>query len=411
MKQETLMRILNLMEQGVITAEEAAALIDALYDTNGSATASTAPTETHENPHAEPTENARSLFEKIARAVEEATQTATEAVRKIDWRALGDTIRNQTQRGLEEMRKALADLERGEWSLGAWGKHHAESQQQMDLPLTTGQTLTVELPVGDVHLLGGFDGGRVEATIHLQGADPNTLQDALRAYSLLVEQRPDGIQISAPELAQSIGQKIDLELRLPREVNLKVEVKHRGDLTVDKIDGMLQLKTQHGDIEVRHASGAIQVETVRGDLTLTDVRAPHLYARAVNGDIHLTQARVEHLQAHLAHGDLCIEESAIRTLKADVVKGDIEVELTEPITDVVHLYTVSGDITLRVPDDNDCTIAMHTVAGDIECALNCHAVQREPHTLRATCGNGTGTLTMETVHGDLCVALRAHPTS
>ncbi len=86
-----------------------------------------AATPLRKNPLREPPENgqtetARSLFDKIARAVEEAAQSATEAVRKIDWRAIGDTIRHQTQRGLEEMRKALAGSERTDWSLGEMGE-------------------------------------------------------------------------------------------------------------------------------------------------------------------------------------------------------------------------------------------------------------------------------------------------
>lgn len=406
MKNETLKRILHLMEQGVITAEEAADLIDALYDTGGYAS--------EEKPAQEPSENgqtetARSLFDKIARAVEEAAQSATEAVRKVDWRAIGDTIRHQTQRGLEEMRKALAELERTDWSLGKWGKHHAETHQEMALPMSAGQTLAITLPAGDIHITGGFDGGRVEATIHLRGADPDALQEALRAYSLLVEQTPEGVRLSAPELEPQIAHRVDLTLSLPREINLIVQLQ-RGDITIEKIDGTVQLKTRHGDIAVRHTTGAIEAETLHGDLTLTDVQAPRARLHALHGDLHLSHARIEQLQANLTHGDILIEDAAIATLKAETVKGDMEIDLTEPIRDTVHLNAVSGDITLRVPDDNDCTVAMRTVAGDIECDLECRSVERDFRSLQGVCGEGKGALIMETVHGDLCVELRSHPT-
>lgn len=406
MKNETLKRILHLMEQGVITAEEAADLIDALYDTGGYTS--------EEKPAQEPSENgqtetARSLFDKIARAVEEAAQSATEAVRKIDWRAIGDTIRHQTQRGLEEMRKALAELERTDWSLGKWGKHHAETHQEMALPLSAGQTLTITLPAGDLRITGGFDGGQVEATIHLRGANPDALQEALRAYSLLAEQTPEGVRLSAPELEPSIAQQVNLTLRLPRETNLMVQLPH-GDITIEKIDGTVQLKTRHGDIAVRHTTGAIEAETLHGDLTLADVQAPRARLHALHGDLHLSHIRIEQLQANLTHGDILIEDAAIATLRAETVKGDMEIDLTKPIRDTIHLNAVSGDITLRVPDDNDCTVAMRTVAGDIECDLECRSVERDSRSLRGVCGEGKGSLIMETVHGDLCVELRSHPT-
>ncbi len=62
----------------------------------------------------------------------------------------------------------------------------AETHQEMSLPLTAGQTLTTHAPRRGYPYRGRFSmGGRVEAVIHLRGADPDALQEALRAYSLL----------------------------------------------------------------------------------------------------------------------------------------------------------------------------------------------------------------------------------
>ncbi|MFN7162773.1 MAG: DUF4097 family beta strand repeat-containing protein, partial [Fimbriimonadales bacterium] len=77
----------------------------------------------------------------------------------------------------------------------------------------------------------------------------------------------------------------------------------------------------------------------------------------------------------------------------------------------VRLTTVKGDITATLPDGNDCHVQMHTSAGDIECALECREVQMDKHHYTGVAGDGSGTLALETVHGDVRIRLRAHTTA
>lgn len=410
-KQETLQRILHLMQEGVVTPEEAADLIDALYEPTGSANASGAQSKIENtNSTQEARESARSLFDRIARAAEEAVRATGEAVRGVDWRAIGETIRNQTQRGLDEMRKALADLEQRDWSLGRWGKHQAETSLKLDFALQSGQTLTVELPAGNIMLTGGFDGGQVEAEITLQGADPDSLQSTLRTYSLLVEQTPEGARISTPPL-EGIDQRAHLTLRVPKQLNLNLRIQRQGDITIEKIEGTVQLRTRRGDVTLRHVQGDITATVDQGDLYGVDLQASQLQFSAVHGDLNLSDVRTQNLAITLTHGDASLERVATQNLKLETVRGDIEVELTEPVRGEVRLSTVSGDIALAVPDGNDCTLQMRTSAGDIECALECRDLQKGWGTLQGVCGEGTGTLSLEAVHGDLEITLRQHETS
>ncbi|MCS7064783.1 MAG: hypothetical protein NZL85_00765, partial [Fimbriimonadales bacterium] len=102
---EEILRSLRLVGQGRIKPEEAAELIDALTTAEHGA-----PGESAETQRERPEEETRRLFERI-------THAAEEAVRGVNWRAIVDTIRTQTQRGLEEMRKALEELEREGWGI------------------------------------------------------------------------------------------------------------------------------------------------------------------------------------------------------------------------------------------------------------------------------------------------------
>jgi DUF4097 and DUF4098 domain-containing protein YvlB len=394
---EEILRILRLVEQGRIKPEEAAELIDAL-----SAAEQDTPRESTEATHERPEEEARHLFERITRATEEA-------VRGINWRAIVETIRTQTQRGLEEMRRALEELEREGWGIPRRYRHEASTERTMDLAIQPGQTVEIRLPAGDMILTGGFDGGRVEAEVRLRGASPEVLQEKLREWSLLIEQTEAGVRITAPELEAGIEQMIDLTLQLPRQVNLIVQTEH-GDVRVEKLEGALRLNTKHGDLSLHHITGAVETSTLRGDICLEHFKGTHIVFDSRSGDLYLRDAEAERVRLHATHGDISVERLSTQQLSIETVKGDIEVELLQPLTGEARLTAVSGDIELHLPDSNDCEVSLRTVAGDIECALSCREVQRERNSYRGICGEGRGSLSAETVSGDVSIHLRAHET-
>jgi hypothetical protein len=96
-RQQTLLRILNLMQQGIVTPEEAADLIDALYEVAPSAAQpESEASQSNGNGSANP---ARGLFDQILRAVEETMRATGQAVRSVNWQQIGQSVREQTQRG------------------------------------------------------------------------------------------------------------------------------------------------------------------------------------------------------------------------------------------------------------------------------------------------------------------------
>jgi DUF4097 and DUF4098 domain-containing protein YvlB len=408
-RQQTLLRILNLMQQGTVTPEEAADLIDALYEVAPSATQPESETnQANDNGSANPV---RGLFDQILRTVEETVRATGQAVRSVNWQQIGQSVREQTQRGLDELRRTLDELEKGDWSLGRWGKYETDLQQTMDFAIDGGQSLSIDLPAGDIHITGGFDGGRVEADIRLRGASQQSVEDAKQRYSLTIEQTDAGVRITAPELEGDLRQKVNLRLRIPRQVNLRVHLEHKGDIEVEKLDGSIDLRTPHGDIALRHIRGSATLETVNGDIDIHDLQGERVVITAVNGDTHLRDLQADAVRLQLTNGDLETERIVARNFTVETVRGDIRLDLMTPVQGEVRLTTVKGDITVHLPDGNDCRVQMHTTAGDIECGLECREVDSGRGFYTGVAGDGTGTLALETVHGDVRVALRAHETA
>lgn len=406
-RQETLIRILSLMQQGMVTPSEAAELIDALYEVApepDAAQPDDAPTNGTTNP-------TRGLFDQILRAAEEAVKATGRAVRSVNWQQIGQSVREQTQRGIDELRKTLDELEKSDWSLGQWGKFEADFQQTMELAIVGGQSLSIELPAGDIHISGGFDGGRVEADIRLRGANQQSVEQAQATYSLTVEQTENGVRITAPELEGDLRQKVNLRLQIPRQVNLHTRLERKGDIEVEKIDGDIDLRTPHGDIHLRHIRGSAKLEAVNGDVQISDLQGERVQITLVNGDTHLRDLKAESVVVHATNGDVETERVDTHNVTVETVRGDIQMDLLTPINGEVRLTTVKGDILVELPDGNDCRVQMHTSAGDIGCALECREVESGKNYYTGVAGEGSGTLALETVHGDLRIELRAHETA
>ncbi|MCS6920253.1 MAG: DUF4097 family beta strand repeat-containing protein [Fimbriimonadales bacterium] len=406
-RQETLLRILNLMQQGTVSPEEAADLIDALYEVAPEPSA----TQSHDAPSNGGAQPVRGLFDQILRAVEDTVKATGQAVRSVNWQQIGQSVRQQTQRSMEELRKVLEELEKSDWSLGRWGRYEANLQQTMDLAIVGGQSLSIELPAGDIHLVGGFDGGRVEADIRLRGADPQSVEQAKATYSLTVEQTENGVRITAPQLEGDLRQKVNLKVQIPRQVSLYVRLERKGDIEIEKLDGSIDLRTPHGDIALRHIRGSAKLETVNGDISIHDLQGERVAITVVNGDTALHDLRAESVAVQATNGDTETERIVARNFTVETVRGDITLDMLEPIRGEVRLTTVKGDIAVYVPDGNDCHVQMQTTAGDIECALECKNADSSRRHYTGVAGDGTGTLALETVHGDLRIALRAHETA
>jgi len=56
-------------------------------------------------------------------------------------------------------------------------------------------------------------------------------------------------------------------------------------------------------------------------------------------------------------------------------------------------------------------VKTQTESGEIECGMECREIDSGRGYYTGVAGDGTGTLALETVHGDVRVALRAHETA
>ncbi len=86
-------------------------------------------------------------------------------------------------------------------------------------------------------------------------------------------------------------QKIDLNLKIPQDVKLKLSTVNGGDVEVNNIKGELEINNVNGSISLTGISGSVVASTVNGSLVCTfaavDPKAPMAFS-SLNGNVDVS---------------------------------------------------------------------------------------------------------------------------
>lgn len=223
---------------------------------------------------------------------------------------------------------------------------------------------------------------------------------------------PEGTEITALDIDWISGE-VEILVTSDSDILVREQPEHETSYSYAMV-----VTEQDGVLKVRYAEDAF--------LTLPDLPAKKLTVqlpRAVAE--HLTEVQLNSVSADFDVAALTVKE----TLTFDSVSGDLE---TDPITadsaelttvsgkidldgsfrqvtggstsgevdltlrkcpDRIELNTVSGNVDLELPRNAGFTLDYSTVSGDLESDF--------PLTAGGTCGDGSGSITIDTTSGDL----------
>ena len=223
---------------------------------------------------------------------------------------------------------------------------------------------------------------------------------------------PEGTEITALDIDWISGE-VEILVTSDSDILVREQPEHETSYSYAMV-----VTEQDGVLKVRYAEDAF--------LTLPDLPAKKLTVqlpRAVAE--HLTEVRLNSVSADFDVAALTVKE----TLTFDSVSGDLEtdslaadsaelttvsgkidldgsfrqvtggstsgeVDLTlRKCPDRIELNTVSGNVDLELPRNAGFTLDYSTVSGDLESDF--------PLTAGGTCGDGSGSITINTTSGDL----------
>lgn len=418
MKEER-MKILEMIQDGKITAEDAVKLLDALGDTA-------------EEPQGEDRQRRRNesrqrqrrrrrggadiqveVQKRIREAMPKARRAVREATRSIP--DVGEIVQEALQTASEAFSQWTEDRR----------QHPEKAVRQFveTTPIQVSDRLSVQTPRGHVtSKIWDRDEVQIDATISVWGTD----EEAVNAYAEQIDvqiQRESGVVKVRPHVPKREkgdpirSVRIDFELRHPEKVDLNVRAR-RGNITLPKIDGAANLNNNRGKTILEGASGNISIKQNRGDVAVQHVggdftaqnnrgsiRAGRVGGRAVVKNNRGT-TRLENIvgvtTVHTNRGAVEIENPEAGVI-VQSRGGNIAVRPQKPIGDDYAIQNKDGAVDLIIPDGSAVDVHGYVGRGSIQTdlPLSITGVSRTSQVVTGQLNGGGAKVAIELGRGNL----------
>ena len=427
MKEER-MKVLEMIQDGKITAEDAMKLLDALGDTaeepqgegrqrrrNGSRQRQRRRRRSGgADIQVEVQESIRETQETLRDAMPKARRAVREAMRSIP--DVGEIVQEAMQTASEVVSQWVEDSDR---------KHPEKAVRQFveTTPIQVSERLSVRTTRGHVtSKIWDRDEVKIDAKISVWGTDEEAVKAfaeqidiQLRRESGAVQIQPNVPKRKKDDPVRSV--RIDFELHHPEKVDLDVRARH-GNITLPQIDGAATLNNHRGKTVFEGASGNIRVKQNRGDIVVQHVGG-NFSAKSNRGSINVD--RVDgRVVAKNSHGSTRLKNIAgATTVQAN--RGAIEIENPEagiviksrgcniavrphkPIGDDYAIQNKDGAVDLTIPDGSAVDVHGYVGRGDIQTnlPLSITGVSRTSQVVTGQLNGGGAKVAVELGRGSL----------
>jgi hypothetical protein len=170
--------------------------------------------------------------------------------------------------------------------------------EQLTVPLSSPgkpYTLKVHLVTGSINVTG-YDGKDVVINVTPRKNDDEESKSSENGMKRI--SASGGYEVTAKEADNTVtvntgnpNKALDLNLKIPQDVKLKVGTVNDGDVVVENVKGELEVNNVNDKITLTNISGSVVANTVNGDVTVTftsiDPKASMAFS-TLNGDVRVT---------------------------------------------------------------------------------------------------------------------------
>ncbi|MGH2403605.1 MAG: DUF4097 family beta strand repeat-containing protein [bacterium] len=391
---EERMMILRMLQEGKITADEAARLLDALGGQPRAAASSAAG-------------SGPGIGDEVRKAVEDVVR----AIPKESIDDARDVIRETVREGVSIAREtARLAREARHWAPRGWGWHfhpggaggHHATAPFADVRPTSASHLIVRNTRGDLRLSRSPDGQlHVRATRRVWAPDAGEAQRLAERLPIEIHEEGSTITVEGPG-ARPFHERlrVDFDIAAPEGLEVQVHLV-RGDITAEGLARDLALTLVKGAVRTADC-GRVTVEGVSSDVDL-ERSGGDAAVRVIRGDVRVAQA-AGHIAVATKKGDVAISVETAGRLDAASVKGDVRVQArTFAAGGGADLHTVKGDVTLSLGPTARCHIDAAAVSGDVSSRLPLTESHRDRRGLSGVLNAPDASVRVRTTRGDIAL--------
>lgn len=421
---EEKLRILKMLEEGKITAQEAENLLRALGDSPGEEFDLHGGFGRHFKHGMHPR-----IYARMARA--NPGRIVSEVMREVNPGKIVSEVMASVGGAMQE------------WDFEFPGKGRKQVEEEQTLEFSGVKHLDLTNLRGDVDVTGTESPNqacRINVKKTTWGMDEEEAQERLKNVQVSAQQEGDSLQVKVEggPWTRKLHAQVDFEIVLPKACDLAVNVA-KGDLSAKGILGNITLKAASGDIEMSACSGKVEVSTASGDIDIEEFTGEALNAATINGDIEAEgvsaqatfssvsgdiQAKkisggalkatsvsgnieLEDFEAPAVEvlaqsGDVEMENGRSPEVRSNTVSGDVQAQLS-PREGNIAIRSTSGDVDLTLGKDTDAQVECETMSGDIDVDLPIQKTFASERKYQGILGNGRGRIRVSTTSGDISI--------
>lgn len=408
MKDETL-RIMKLVEQGKLSAEDALELLEAMGDSRSTATAQEATTsEPPPGPQAQTASEGGATGEQAGKKADDAFRSIFHEIeelgksisKNVNWSDISRQVNENVNRGVDAIKKAAEDAKKSGTFTGLFG-HEQTKEVPLPFSVVEGRVFRIEGYNGHVKLIASDDAGVVKVRGTFRGASAAEAERKASEFTPSLQESDHMVVLRLPEGHDA---HVYVEGHIPKGTAVEAKLA-RGGIEIHGLAANVRAETMSGDVNIQNAKGVVDVRVASGDVTLSDTDASLLTIESTHSDIALQRVSGV-LNVRSGSGDISMKEVSGRTISAETASGDVSVLLSAPVLGSIDLRAVSGDVKLELPDGSDCRVHLNTLRGNVACDLPLESEQREANTISGRLGSGAGSLHASAVSGDVSLCFR-----
>ena len=260
-----------------------------------------------------------------------------------------------------------------------------------------GSRIVVRNEFGDIRIAGS-DRNTVEAV----ATDLNSSLSVQVSITEATSGNRKVFTVSPVERQRGVGQKINilLEVKVPHDVELEPIYIRVGNISINDLDGGVNLRTDDGNITVQRVgssggrfveatagSGNVDLSNINGDVRIVAISSG-ITVRCVKGDV----------AARVSSGEIAVSN----------IDGDVELYVSSgsaSFTGPIHperryrLKTLSGNVSMHIPDTVGFTAALTSYSGQLH--TDFQFPSRSKQRIIGKYGDGTGRIELDSFNGNV----------
>lgn len=260
-----------------------------------------------------------------------------------------------------------------------------------------GSRIVVRNEFGDIRIAGSD-----RTTMEAVATDRNGSQ----AVSVSIVEGSSGnkrvFTVSPVANRPGVKQQINLEVRVPRDVELQPIYVRIGNISVIDLDGGVSLRTDDGNIRVQWAgspggglveatagSGSIDLSNINGDVRIIGISS-NIAVRCVKGDV----------AARVTSGHIAIS-NATGDVDANVSSGVISFTGAICPECRYRLKTLSGHVEMHIPETVGFTAVLSSYSGQLHTDFQFPNARISKQRIISKYGDGTGRIELDSFNGSV----------